>query len=113
MKACSRVGCALPACWRVTFAAANADGSHDEARVCNRHLLDYEGQIGRREVRFDDLDAAFTSQQAEWLVTFYRNLPGQNLQRSSPEVPDLLQSESQEAYERYPYFDMRHMNVRE
>jgi hypothetical protein len=53
MRPCQREGCALPACWRVTY-AGHLGG---ELQVCNRHLLDFEEEIERREVRFDDLDA--------------------------------------------------------
>lgn len=51
-----------------------------------------------------------TSQQAQWLVTFYRNLPANRPQMAAAQQ---VQSEVHQAEvvngERYPYFDLRQM----
>jgi hypothetical protein len=53
-----------------------------------------------------------TSEQAQWLVTFYRNLPGQQLQHQAQTAYPAFEERSSVEHDRYPYFDMRQMNER-
>jgi len=48
-----------------------------------------------------------TQQQAQWLVTFYRNLPANRPQTSSEEVHQAEVVNT--SYDKYPYFDLRQM----